>query len=82
MSISVTFKNDTVFGQQWTIKDGTTGQVIFDGTLGPKDGDGHSVTLSLSTPDGKYGEAYYKHEGQSIFSHKSFIEEGATVYMY
>lgn len=81
-SISVTFRNDTVFQEQWTIKDGSTDQIVFEGTLGPRgDCPGDCVSVSLSAPDGKYGDAHYKHEGQSIFSHRSLIENGETVHM-
>jgi hypothetical protein len=88
--ISATFRNATIFAQKWTIQDETfvPAKVIFDDILQPRNDDQscdegvNCITLSLSTPGGRYGSAGYKHEGQSDFSHVQLIEDGDTVDMF
>lgn len=81
-SISVTFKNSTLFREQWTIKDGTNDTQLFSGYLEARDSPGDSVQLTIQSPDDHWGEARYLHSGQSIWTHVDWLENGDVVEMH
>ena len=80
--VTATFRNSSIFRNRWTIKDGNSSQVVFDSDLEPRGENGSEVNVNMTPGNTGKGEVYYKHEGQSVFTHKSFIENGDTVDLY
>jgi hypothetical protein len=80
-TLSVNFRNYSVYRKRWAIKDAVTDELIFDDFLMPRNDAGDTVTLSLTARSNGYGEVHYKHADQSVWTHKNNIEDDDTVDM-
>lgn len=80
-TVQVTFVNNLASGLSWVIIDGTTGNSVFNGYLSERNTSGDRTTVTLQTQLGSDGNAFYKAEHQSNYSHVSFLNDGKVVFM-
>ena len=77
--MSVDFTNASpAFKKQWTIRDfGLNKKVIFEGILDQDE----TISLEVFKADIGSGEVDYKHEGESIPTHRALLSDGDEVRM-
>jgi hypothetical protein len=80
MAITVTLINSSdLFGHHWAVIDGNSNQTVLDRQMEPQE----SQTVELQTGStGNWGEIRYKHEEQSVWTHKGFISDGDNIDLY
>ena len=85
--IRVRFRNgNTAFSEHWIVQDVNNNNVtVLDRTLEPTEtypSEDGGDWLTITSPNGTYGDVQYKRPDQSLWTNRSLIEDMETIDMY